>query len=122
MVLACGLLAACTPSHEEFAAADFGDFPTYYDKTVDRWLERQLIDPESRRVDTMREPQQYFWAFSNPKYGYLVCGSVNAKNRMGGYAGRSNFWAMLRGDRVVSGGIADGGRRLSLAPKPCIEA
>jgi hypothetical protein len=113
------LLSACTPSQEEFNRADFGGYPTEYKATVDDWIQRQLIDPDSRKIEYTRVPDRYFWALSNPHYGYLICGNVNSKNRMGGYSGRSMFWAMLRGAGVVSGRIADTDGSIGIAPPPC---
>lgn len=114
-------IVGCTPSAEEFSKADFGSYPDRYSEAVDDWMNRILIDPDSKKVEITSGPQKYFWAFSNPKFAYLVCGTVNSRNRMGGYSGRSAFWAMIRNARVVSGGVADTGKPLGIAPPPCGE-
>jgi len=113
------LISACTPSQAEFAKADFGAYPENAQNTVDKWLDRTLIDPDSRKVEFMSGPDRYYWGYSNPRYGYLVCGTVNARNRMGGYVGRAPFWALVRGNSVVSGDMKEAGDTLWIAPPPC---
>lgn len=113
-------VSACTPSMEEFNRADFGAWPSYQQAKdiVDRWLERTLIDPDSRKVEFTGYPQRYFWLLSNPKYAFLVCGTVNAKNRMGGYVGREPFYALIRDGVVIDGSIATPDHHY-FGPPPC---
>lgn len=56
--------------------------PRNFQKEIDNYVGEILIDPESRRV-TLETPK-----------GGLVCGLVNARNRAGGYVGRSRVAAV----------------------------
>lgn len=57
-------------------------------------VRRVLVDPESAQFRDVRQ-------YSKPDSPVLVCGKVNAKNRMGGYTGFHNF--MLYGATVALG-------------------
>ena len=54
--------------------------PTNYKKIIDARFERTLVDPDSRKIEYTKNPG-----------GGIVCGTVNAKNRLGGYTGRQSF-------------------------------
>jgi hypothetical protein len=43
-------LTSCMPSAAEFSKADFGQYPPDYKLAVDTWVQRQLIDPDSRKL------------------------------------------------------------------------
>lgn len=73
-------------------------------------LER-LIDPSSAQIEWPYGFVEGTWPtlFKNTTYdGYITCGFVNAKNRMGGYGGRTAFVVV----------IADGQVRYSDIGKP----
>ena len=59
-----------------------GTAPADHRARIDEALADLLLDPDSRRV-----------AFAPSPIGGLVCGTVNAKNRMGGYVGPQPFYA-----------------------------
>lgn len=69
---------------EERATAHAGILPPDYKQKIDEKFSSTLIDPDSRRIEYLGHP-----------YGGLVCGYVNAKNRMGGYTGRHPFYAVF---------------------------
>jgi hypothetical protein len=62
----------------EFANISNGVLPADYQQQADAWLQDTLIDPDSRNVK-----------FTGNPVGSLFCGTVNAKNRMGGYTGQA---------------------------------
>jgi type II secretory pathway pseudopilin PulG len=117
VLLAGVLLGACAnPAREQAAArmqatraagaaekaAFLGDLqrgtvPADYRAQVDAALARQLRDPDSRRVLSLRNP-----------YGGLFCGEVNARNGFGGMTGATAFygWFSPEGQltRLVVGG------------------
>lgn len=79
-----------------------------------------LIDPESANFEW-----PYGFSYSSWKpflqsrvTGYVTCGYVNSKNRMGGYAGRMPFVVILN-DHVVSFVDIDNGRGLGLVGIAC---
>jgi hypothetical protein len=60
-------------------------------------LRGRLIDPDSAQFEW---PYKFVWGYWKPFLskrvnGYVTCGTVNARNRMGGYAGRSAFVVVL---------------------------
>lgn len=48
----------------------------------------QLKDPESAQFKDLRYVGNW------TKFGGMLCGKVNAKNELGGYAGFSRFWVL----------------------------
>lgn len=60
---------------------------------VEARLLSQLVDPDSAKIAW---PYGFRWGGYKPLlqkrvYGYVTCGTVNSKNRMGGYVGDSPF-------------------------------
>jgi hypothetical protein len=115
-VIAIALLSACAapaPSTEQLRSADFGlpHTPTEVDNAVRAHLSRTLFDPDSLRLTCGstskgwgRDPGQ------PPQVGYLVECVVNAKNRMGGYAGPRLYVFLLKNSRVMFAQDGDYGR------------
>lgn len=68
VVVCCSLLAACGGEDERFIAAKSA-------------VEKTLLDPSSAQFRNMHIA----------KLKPIVCGEVNAKNRMGGYVGFKRF-------------------------------
>lgn len=56
--------------------------PADYQQRIDTAIVHRLIDPDSRKIAYLGQP-----------YGSAVCGTVNARNRMGGYTGQQPFVA-----------------------------
>jgi len=57
----------------------------------------KLVDPNSAEFEWPNGFTQGWWKpfLAKRIYGHITCGWVNAKNRMGGYAGRSAFVVLL---------------------------
>jgi hypothetical protein len=95
-------LAAATPP----APVDPGPAPSW-DQAVamgNQEILTSLIDPESARVSW---PYRFFGGFVKPMFakrqvGWITCGMVNAKNRMGGYVGAKPFLIVIRDGKVAS--------------------
>jgi hypothetical protein len=66
-------------------------------------LRARLLDPDSARIEWPYGFRYGSWtpAFSRPIDGYWTCGSVNARNRMGGYTGSTFFVVVLDPDGKV---------------------
>jgi hypothetical protein len=62
-----------------------------------------LIDPESARITWLTGYSQgAFKPFLEARvYGYVACGTVNARNRMGGYTGATTFVVVIDFDRPL---------------------
>jgi hypothetical protein len=99
--------AALSPrAHAETQAdaARYGPYPANYKEIVMKWLETQLFDAASARIewngdlkpaDLGREGEHL--------YGYLVNFKVNARNRFGTYTGMQSHGALIRNGEVIKG-------------------
>lgn len=106
----CLALAGCAvgPTADQIATADYGPPPgPDHQQLIKDWFAERLIDPTSP-LYTFRRPVQAYIRKS-PLYGteltfgWAVCGTVNAKNRMGGYTGRELFFTLIRNDQIKFG-------------------
>jgi hypothetical protein len=124
--LAIGLIAlGNTPALADRAPVNhtYGPPPSWdkFREIGETYVISQTIDPDSAKISWTGK---YFKGEHKPvllprSYGYVSCGSVNAKNRMGGYTGASAFIVVVDYDRVLYGEIdrSTGG----LAGKACNE-
>lgn len=101
-------VAACaTPvSPEKLAAADYGPPPpANYEELIKARFNEILVDPTSPiyEIDKPRKgyTRPYEMYGTQEAFGWVVCGTVNSKNRMGGYAGRSPFFVLFRGEYMA---------------------
>jgi len=82
----------------------YGPYPTNYKEIVMKWLETQLIDAESARIEWNGEPKPAnLGTQDNPLYGYLVNFKVNARNRFGTYTGLQSHGVLIRNGEVIKG-------------------
>jgi len=102
------LLQACaTPiSPEAVASADYGPPPSErHQEIIRERFAKILIDPTAplyefdapRKGYTRNSPM----FGTREAFGWRVCGTVNSKNRFGGYTGRAPFFVLFRGDTIV---------------------
>ena len=68
-------------------------------------MRRSFIDPDSITIEWV---SGFAWGYYKPligrrEFGWLTCGNVNARNRMGGYAGSQGFVVIhtAEGDTTV---------------------
>jgi hypothetical protein len=81
-----------------------GQYPTNYKEIVMKWLQTQLIDASSARIEWEGEPTPADLGSNNQHlYGYLVNFKVNARNRFGAYTGKQEHGALIRNGEVVKG-------------------
>src|SRR5438874_11158349 len=96
-----GSLNAQTPSAD---TARYGPYPTNYKEIVMQWLNKQLIDPDSARIEWNGEPKPADLGENGEHlYGYLVNFTVNARNRFGGYTGNQKHAVLIRNGEVIKG-------------------
>lgn len=102
------LLQGCaTPiSEEKLRTADYGAQPSAnYKELVAARVSPLLIDPMSavfhlsnpRKGYTKRSPM----VGTEENFGWQVCGTVNGKNRFGGYAGAVPLFVLFHNDKIV---------------------
>lgn len=95
-------------------------------QTGEATLKSTLFDPSSAQIVYTNGFQ---WGYAKPligrrTWGWIACGTLNAKNRMGGYVGASGFWIMSDGNGTISMGqqgetmsTCDTGQRAELQPE-----
>lgn len=92
------------PSLEEQAKADHGEIPPDYKELVKEHFYQNLFDPYSAKYEFC-EPYKAWASYYRPQphvlYGWAVCGTVNAKNRLGGYTGRKLFWSFFHKGKLI---------------------
>jgi hypothetical protein len=82
----------------------YGPYPTNYKEIVSQWLETQLVDPASARIEWKDEPKPAdLGSKGEHLYGYLVTFTVNARNRFGTYTGKQAHGALIRNGEVIKG-------------------
>jgi hypothetical protein len=92
-------LNAQTPSAD---TAHYGPYPTYYKEIIMQWLNTQLIDPDSARIEWNGEPKPSdMGKGSEAVSGYLVDFTVNARNRFGSYTGKQKHSVLIRSGEVI---------------------
>ena len=92
-------LNAQTPSVD---AARYGPYPRNYQELVTQWLNKQLIDPDSARIEWNGEPKpSEVGKGSEALSGYLVNFTVNARNRFGSYTGKQKHSVLIRNGEVI---------------------
>jgi hypothetical protein len=85
-------------------AARYGPFPTNYKEIVMKWLDTQLVDAGSARIEWNGDPKPADLGKNGEHlYGYVVYFKVNARNRFGAYTGMQNHGALIRNGEVVKG-------------------
>lgn len=61
-----------------------------------------MRDPDSARFTHGRMQQGYWTELFGPRHwGYFACGTVNARNGFGGYAGPTSFVAVYKRGVIV---------------------
>jgi hypothetical protein len=82
----------------------YGPYPSNYKEIVTDWLQKQLIDASSARVEWKGDPKPADLGKQGEHlYGYLVNFTVNARNRFGTYTGKQEHGALIRNGEVVKG-------------------
>jgi hypothetical protein len=93
-------LCAETPPDTE----RYGPYPPNYKEIVMKWLDTQLIDAGSARIEWDGDPKPAtLGTKEKPLYGYLVNFKVNARNRFGAYTGMQSHGALIRNGEVIKG-------------------
>jgi len=94
-----GSLNAQTPTAD---TARYGPYPSNYQELVTQWLNKQLIDPDSARIEWNGEPKpSEVGKGSEALSGYLVNFTVNARNRFGSYTGKQKHSVLIRNGEVI---------------------
>lgn len=93
------LSCAIRPTPDQIASADYGSYPSDYEEIIKNYYGKSLFDPYSA-VFTFSQPQKAWNGWGGTKFGWAVCGSLNAKNRFGGYVGATPFYVLIKNDVI----------------------
>lgn len=103
-LIAAALLSAGTVMAKERPAPVYGPAPDWqaYRERAERAIISRLIDPDSAKISWLGGYYQgEFKPVLRPRTsGYVACGLVNAKNRMGGYTGDHSFVVVIDYDQL----------------------
>jgi hypothetical protein len=92
-------LNAQTPSPD---TARYGPFPANYKEIIMQWLNKQLIDPDSARIEWDGEPKPSdVGKDSEAVSGYLVNFTVNSRNRFGTYTGKQKHSVLIHNGEII---------------------
>jgi hypothetical protein len=101
------LIGASVTSQAETEAADvarYGPYPTNYKEIIMKWLQNQLFDASTARIEWDGDPQPADLGKNGAHlYGYLVYFKVNARNRFGIYTGTQKHGALIHNGEVIKG-------------------
>lgn len=90
----------------------YGPVPewTSFREIAEKAISARLVDPESARITWLSGFRKggFKPLLERRVFGYVACGEVNARNRMGGYVGATTFIAVVDNGRAV---FADADRR-----------
>jgi len=85
-------------------ASRYGPYPTNYKEIVMKWLETQLVDAPSARIEWNGDPKPADLGTKGEHlYGYVVYFKVNARNQFGAYTGMQNHGALICNGEVIKG-------------------
>jgi hypothetical protein len=107
-IFVASLLSGCVspPTADEVAKLDYGSYPADYKQSIERYLNVVLKDPDSKKIEWLREPLTMYHKAS-PMLGgqliagYAVCAYVNGRNSYGGYTGSKLSWFLIKNDKVI---------------------
>jgi hypothetical protein len=99
---AVGNLCAQTPQPTD--TERYGQYPMDFKEIITKWLDTQLIDATSARIEWNGDPKPAnLGTEDKPLYGYLVNFKINARNRFGAYTGMQSHGALIRNGEVIKG-------------------
>ena len=82
----------------------YGPYPMNYKEIVMTWLNQQLVDAATARIEWSGEPKPADLGKNGEHlYGYLVPFTVNARNRFGSYTGKQQHGALIKNGQVIKG-------------------
>ena len=95
-------LAAQTPQPADVAR--YGPYPTNYKDIVTKWLQTQLLDATSARIEWEGDPKPADLGQKGEHlYGWMVNFKINARNRFGAYTGKQRHGALILNGEVIKG-------------------
>ncbi|NMH59970.1 hypothetical protein [Alteromonas ponticola] len=98
-------LTACNslPDDSQLAKEDYGTFPQDYELIIKAWYNKTESHPTSMFINYITKPKRYWLAnkLGDAWYGYLVCVTIDSKNRLGAYSGFRRDAFIIKNDHVI---------------------
>src|SRR4029453_18224341 len=102
--MAMGTVSSLSAETQPADVERYGPYPANYKEIVMKWLETQLIDPSSARIEWSEEPKpEDFGKKGEHLLGYRIHFKVDAQNRFGAYTGKQTHGALIRNGEVIKG-------------------
>lgn len=101
------MMALLTAAKAPISLDEAGPKPVNYDKTARSWLEDNLRDFDSAKIEETRAPRRGYHTYlvgfvhKNSRPAWYVCYRVNAKNAYGGYAGWVTYMFAFQGEELL---------------------
>lgn len=81
-----------------------GPFPKTYKDITWRWMQKNLVDADSAKVEWLGEPAcTDLGKNGQHEFGWLLNFSINSRNRFGLYTGKQQHGVLIRNGEVVKG-------------------
>lgn len=82
--------------------------PPNADATVRLFLQTELRDPDSAKIELTRAPRwgSFKRPFRRGATGWIACYTINAKNAYGGYTGVTTYLFVINSDRVTAWAVS----------------
>jgi hypothetical protein len=81
-----------------------GPFPKLYKEITWNWLEKNLVDANSAKIEWEGEPTSADLGKEGEHlYGWLVKFKINSRNRWGAYTGKQSHGVLIRDNQVIKG-------------------
>lgn len=120
MAAVLAMLTGCaTPTPEELSIADYGSYPSNYERIIKNYLRSSLKDPDSAQLTFLNSPKSGWNGLGGAKYGYIVCAQINGKNSFGAYVGYRPAYFMIKNDVVIDATLGDGKYGDAIAQGKC---
>lgn len=99
-LFSCATAKDFRPRPQDRDDSNFGIYPYNYKEITKEYLSKNLFDPYSAFF-TFSDPLKVKMAGGSSPFGWAVCGTLNAKNRYGGYVGAEPYIVKIRDGAVV---------------------
>jgi hypothetical protein len=104
VVMSIGLIIPAVAAEPSANPDPCGAFPKLYKETVWNWMQKNLVDASSAKIEWQGEPKCTDLGNNGQhEYGWLINFTVNSRNRFGIYTGKQQHGVLIRNGQVVKG-------------------
>jgi hypothetical protein len=104
VVMSIGLIVPGVATEPSANPDQCGPLPKLYKETVWNWMQKNLVDANSAKIEWQGEPKcTDLGKDGQHEYGWLINFTVNSRNRFGSYTGKQQHGVLIRNGEVVKG-------------------